>query len=186
MHQNTNNYIKELTEIFQKKQERFILFAYSYVRDRQEAEDIVMNAFTTLLERREQLQNHPNISALLLTAIKNKSLNYIEHLQVKLNAEKKITNLQQKEISLRIASLEACNPDKIFCSEIQQLLNSTILTLPQMSRKVFLLSRKKDLTNKEIAQELNISVKTVEFHMTKSLKIIREKLRDYSLAVLFF
>ena len=180
------SFIKELTDVFQKKQERFISFAYSYLRDRQEAEDIVMNAFTTIWEKREQLQSHTNINALLLTAIKNRCLNHIEHLQVKLRAEQNISSIKQKEISLRISSLEACNPDKIFCSEIQELLNKTISSLPDTSKKVFLLSRINDLTNKEIAKELDISVKTVEFHMTKSLKILKEKLRDYSLAAFFF
>ena len=186
MLQTKNVFIKDLTDVFQKKQERFILYAYSYVRDRHEAEDIVMNAFTTIWEKREQLQTHTNINALLLTAIKNRCLNHLEHLQVKMRAEQKISNIKQKEINLRIASLEACNPDKIFCSEIQELLNKTISNLPDTSKRVFLLSRRNDLTNKEIAQELNISIKTVEFHMTKSLKILKEKLRDYSLAVFFF
>ncbi len=185
--QNTHPlFIKELTDVFQKKQERFILFAYSYVRDRQEAEDIVMNAFTTLWEKKEQLQSHTNISALLLTAIKNRCLNHIEHLQVKLKAEKKINDIKQKEITLRIASLEACNPDKIFCSEIQNLLNRTISSLPDTSKRVFIMSRREEMSNKEIAEQLNISVKTVEFHITKSLKILKEKLRDYSLAAFFF
>ncbi|WP_455673174.1 RNA polymerase sigma-70 factor [Phocaeicola sp.] len=172
-------FISELTEVFKSRQQQFIQFAYSYVRDRAEAEDIVMSAFTSVWEHRDGLQEHTNIPALLLTAIKNRSLNYLQHLEVRTNAEQQISDMRQKEIALRISTLEACDPDKLFCDEIQSLVHKAIAELPGTSRQVFMLSRMKNLSNKEIAAQMNLSVKTVEFHITRSLKQLRNTLKDY-------
>lgn len=185
MNENGTRFMSELTEVFKNRQQQFIQFAYSYVRDWAEAEDIVMGAFTTIWERHNELQEDTNIPALLLTAIKNRSLNYLQHLEVRLNVEQQINHIQQKEISLRISTLEACDPDKLFCSEIQHLIQKAISELPANSRQVFVLSRMNNMSNKEIASRLNISVKTVEFHITRSLKQLKLCLKDYQFLWLF-
>ena len=172
MKETKNVFMSELTEVFSKRQQQFVQFAYSYVRNREEAADIVMGAFT-------ELQEDTNISALLLTAIKNRSLNHLQHLEVRMRAEQHIGDMRQKELALRISTLEACDPDKLFCDEIQALVQEAISELPPTSREVFILSRMKNLPNKEIALRLDISVKTVEFHITRSLKQLRVQLKDY-------
>ena len=83
MKETKNVFMSELTEVFSKRQQQFVQFAYSYVRNREEAEDIVMGAFTNVWEHRNELQEDTNISALLLTAIKNRSLNHLQHLEVR-------------------------------------------------------------------------------------------------------
>ena len=170
MKETKNVFMSELTEVFSKRQQQFVQFAYSYVRNREEAEDIVMGAFTNVWEHR---------NALLLTAIKNRSLNHLQHLEVRMRAEQHIGDMRQKELALRISTLEACDPDKLFCDEIQALVQEAISELPPTSREVFILSRMKNLPNKEIALRLDISVKTVEFHITRSLKQLRVQLKDY-------
>lgn len=179
MKETGSQFMSELTEVFSKRQQQFIQFAYSYVRDRAEAEDIVMGAFTSVWEHRNELKEDTNIPALLLTAIKNRSLNYLQHLEVRMRAEQHLGDMRQKEINLRISTLEACDPDKLFCDEIQLLIHEAINDLPPTSREVFVLSRMKNLPNKEIALRLDISVKTVEFHITRSLKQLRVRLKDY-------
>ena len=179
MKETKNVFMSELTEVFSKRQQQFVQFAYSYVRNREEAEDIVMGAFTNVWEHRNELQEDTNISALLLTAIKNRSLNHLQHLEVRMRAEQHIGDMRQKELALRISTLEACDPDKWFCDEIQALVQEAISELPPTSREVFILSRMKNLPNKEIALRLDISVKTVEFHITRSLKQLRVQLKDY-------
>ncbi len=176
-------FMLELTEVFKSRQQQFIQFSYSYVRDRAEAEDIVMNAFSVVWERRKDLQSHANITALLWTTIKNLSLNYLQHFKVRTNAELHISDMRQKEVSLRISTLEACDPDKVFCNEIQELVDRKINKMPQTSREIFILSRVKNMSNKDIATHLNISIKTVEFHITRTLKELREQLKDYQLII---
>lgn len=179
MKETKNVFMSELTEVFNKRQQQFIQFACSYVRDREEAEDIVMGAFTNVWEHRNELQEDTNISALLLTAIKNRSLNHLQHLEVRMRAEQHIGDMRQKELALRISTLEACDPDKLFCDEIQALVQEAISELPPTSREVFVLSWMKNMPNKEIALQLDLSVKTVEFHITRSLKQLRVRLKDY-------
>ncbi|MGL5273364.1 MAG: RNA polymerase sigma-70 factor [Phocaeicola sp.] len=185
MERTKTSFVSELTAVFTKRQKQFIQFSYSYVRDWAEAEDIVMNAFTSVWERREDLNEHDNLAALLLTAIKNRSLNHIQHVEVRMRAEQHIGSTQQKEIALRIATLEACDPEAIFSEEIQELVQRAIQKLPESSRKVFVLSRIENLSNKEIAAQLEISVKTVEYHITRSLKELKERLKDLYIASFF-
>ena len=176
-------FMLELTEVFKSRQQQFIQFSFSYVRDRAEAEDIVMNAFSTVWERRSDLQSHANITALLWTTIKNLSLNYLQHFKVRINAEQQISYMRHKEVALRISTLEACDPDRVFCDEIQELVARRIEKMPESSREIFILSRVKNMSNKDIATKLNISIKTVEFHITRTLKELREQLKDYQLII---
>ncbi|MGL5979940.1 MAG: RNA polymerase sigma-70 factor [Phocaeicola sp.] len=179
------SFVSELTSVFTRRQKQFIQFSYSYVRDWEEAEDIVMNAFTTVWEKREELKDHGNLAALLLTAIKNLSLNHIRHKEVRMRAENHMGDTQQKEIALRIATLEACDPEKLFSEEVQTLIQTAICKLPQSSRNVFTLSRIENLTNKEISEKLKISIKTVEYHITRSLRELKVRLKDLRVALLF-
>ena len=91
MHQTNNiSSIQLFSEFFHENQEKFLSFAYSYIRDRQEAEDILMESMITLWENRDKWEEDSNLHGLLLTIIKNKALNYLAHLQVRLRAEEEI------------------------------------------------------------------------------------------------
>lgn len=83
------------------------------------------------------------------------------------------------ELSLRISTLEACSPNDIFSNEIERIVRQTLYQLPQQTRQAFILSRFKEMSNREIAETLNISVKGVEYHISKALKALRVALKDY-------
>ncbi len=167
------------TKLFQDNQQRFILFAYSYIKDKDEAEDIVMESMYALWESRDKWDGDANIKAILLTIIKNKALNYLSRQQTRLRIEDELTDFKQRELNLRISTLEACNPDLLFDTEIQEIVKNTLEKLPTQSKNIFVLSRYKNESNKIIAEQLGISVKSVEFHITKVLKELRLELRDY-------
>ena len=186
MHQTNNiSSIQLFSEFFHENQEKFLSFAYSYIRDRQEAEDILMESMITLWENRDKWEEDSNLHGLLLTIIKNKALNYLAHLQVRLRAEEEINSHSQRELDLRISTLEACEPDTIFDSEIQHIVQKALKRMPNQSRQIFILSRYQNTPNKKIAEQLGISVKSVEFHITKALKILRTELKDYLVSILF-
>ena len=127
MHQTNNiSSIQLFSEFFHENQEKFLSFAYSYIRDRQEAEDILMESMITLWENRDKWEEDSNLHGLLLTIIKNKALNYLAHLQVRLRAEEEINSHSQRELDLRISTLEACEPDAIFDSEIQHIVQKAL------------------------------------------------------------
>lgn len=173
------------SRFFQENQEKFLSFAFSYIRNKADAEDILMESMITLWEHRDRWDENTNIHGLLLTIIKNKSLNYLSHLQVRYRAEENINEHTQRELNLRISTLEASEPDKIFDSEIHTIVEETLKKLPEQSRLIYILSRNHDTPNKKIASDLGISVKTVEFHITKTLKLLRQELKDYLISFLF-
>ena len=182
----TNLHTIELfTQFFQENQVRFLSFACSYLRDKAEAEDILMESMITLWENREKWEESSNLQALLLTIIRNKALNHLAHEQVRLRAEEEINTHRQRELDLRISTLEACEPNAIFNTQIPHIVGKTPSQIPEQSRNIFVLSRYQNTPNKMIAQQLGISVKAVEFHITKTLKVLRTELKDYLISILF-
>ena len=173
------------TRIIQENQAKFLSFAYSYIRNKTEAEDILMESMIALWENRDKWENDSNLQALLLTIIKNRALNYLAHEQVRLRAEDDINTHRQRELNLRISTLEACEPDTIFNTEIQHIVRKALTKMPEQSRDIFILSRYQNTPNKMIAEKLGISIKSVEFHITKALKILRTELKDYLISILF-
>lgn len=177
--------LKLFAEFFQSNQQQFFSFAYSYIRNKADAEDILMESVASLWENRDQWKEDSNIRALLLTMIKNRAFNYLSRYQTRLKAEEEITSHRQRELELRISTLESCDPDYIFNSEINGIVKDSLNLLPEQSRRIFILSRFKNLSNKEIAEQLNISIKTVESHITKTIKVLRVNLKDYLYSLFF-
>ena len=85
----------------------------------------------------------------------------------------------------RIATLEACEPYEI-AAEAQKIVNDTLDLLPERTREIFIMSRIQNLPHKEIAEKLNISYKSVEFHITKALRELRIQLKDYLPFFIYF
>lgn len=165
--------------LFEQYKEPFILFANSYLRDRVVAEDIFIEAMMQYWEKRQELPSDTNVPAYILTTIKNKALNHLRHLDIKLEAETEMFNHQTRELNFRIFSLESCDPIDLFSSEMQSIIRKTMNELDEKTKQIFYKSRYENKTNREIAEELGISIKTVEFHISKALKLFRARLKDY-------
>jgi RNA polymerase sigma factor, sigma-70 family len=82
-------------------------------------------------------------------------------------------------LKMKIETLEAFNPEELFTKEILELVNKAISTLPSKTRDIFIRSRYQNQSYKEIAEELGITVKSVEFEISKAMKILRVTLKDY-------
>ena len=160
------------------------LFVKSYVHDEMVSEDIVSD---TLIKLWDLLQEEPlkSYDALLVTMLKNKSLDYLKHAVIRQETHQLIAEGYERELNLRISTLEACDPSEIFSIEIIEIVEHTLVSLPPQTRCVFELSRNENLTNKEIAVKLSISIKAVEYHITKVLKVLRISLKDYTYVSLF-
>lgn len=172
--------------LFAQYKESFILFANSYVKDMAAAEDIYMEAIIQYWEKRNDLSPDTNIPGYILTSVKNKALNHLRHLNVRTDAEDQLYNHRQRELNFRISSLESCDPSELFTREVKQIIRDTLNELPEQTRKIFFESRFENKTNREIAAELGISIKTVEFHISKALKLFRNRLKDYLPALLIW
>lgn len=177
--------MKESTEIqtfnhlFTNYKGRFVHFARTYVDDKMIAEDIAVDSLMYYWENRKKLHDHSNIPAYILTVVKHKCLDHLRHLRTQEDFAEYLQSSETRKLQLRIATLEACNPEKIFSDELQSLVDKTLNTLPEQTREIFIRSRYNNQSHKEIAEALGISTKAVEFHVTKALKIFRMALKDY-------
>lgn len=150
----------------------------SYTHNRTVAEDIVLDV---LMDLWAYLKQHPTDSfeGLLLTMLKNRSLDYLKHLAV---VERANTSLRQDyldELQLRVSLLENFDTESVFSHEILDIYRRTMSRLPEQTRRIFEMSRFDNKSQKEMAAELNVSVKTVEYHISKALKELRVDLKDY-------
>ncbi|NDV77969.1 RNA polymerase sigma-70 factor [Dysgonomonas sp. 511] len=158
---------------------RFVRFANSYVRNTSVAEDIVTEAFIVFWENRENLYENSNLPAYILTIVRNRCLNHLKETKIHHQALSNIQEHAAWELDMRISTLEACDPQALFSEEVQKIINDTLALLPQKTLDVFVMSRYKNMSHKEIAQALDISTKGVEFHITKALSLLRKSLKDY-------
>jgi len=170
--------IASFSELYTQRYKSSFLYVKSYVRDDMAAEDIVSESLINLWQViREENVEHPQ--ALLLTMLKNKALNYLKHQEVKMAAMKSISLKMEHDLNYRITTLEACDPQEVFSNEVTEIVERTLLSLPEQTRQVFEMSRYDNLSVKEIAEQLALSSKSVEYHITKSLKALRIALKEY-------
>ncbi|SCD21284.1 RNA polymerase sigma-70 factor [Proteiniphilum saccharofermentans] len=165
-------------ELYSAYYKKSFLFTKSYVHDKYVAEDIASEALMKLYEKlqKEEIESIP---AYLLTLLKNQSLDYLRKKAVRDKAHADYSTADYEELNYRISTLQECDPSLIFSKEIQSIIDATLAQLSPQTRKIFILSRYENYSNKEIAAELNISVKSVEYHITKALNLFRENLKDY-------
>lgn len=165
--------------------DRCFLFAKSYVHNDLVAEDIASETLIKLWELSE-IEEVENPSRLLFVILRNKALDYLKHEKIKQSALESMSTHADRELEIRISTLEASNPDKIFADDIQNILHSTMASLPEQTRKIFEMSRFKDVSKKDIADYFKISTKGVDYHISKALSSLRESLKDYFPIFLFF
>jgi RNA polymerase sigma-70 factor (ECF subfamily) len=163
---------------------RCFLFVKSYVHDDWAAEDIASEALIKLWEM-TKLQEIENPKTLLFTIMKHKALDYLKHESIKQDALTSLADYSKRELDIRISTLDACNPETIFATDIQEIIHTTLSNLPEQTRKIFEMNRFQNQSKKEIAEKLEISIKGVDYHISKALKSLRENLQDYFPLVVF-
>lgn len=171
--------IYSFNQLFTDYKMRFVHFANTYVNDSMMAEDIVIESLLYYWENRDNLAPDSNVPAYILTIIKHACLNYLQRLRTGEEIIEYLKDCDTWELNLRIATLEACNPEKLFSAEVQSIVEKSLQKLPEQTRDIFIRSRYHMQSHKEIAASLGVSTKTVEFHITKALKVLRIALKDY-------
>lgn len=171
--------------IYTSYYKKAFFFAKSYVHNDLVAEDIASESLIRLWEKLKT-ETIDYIEPLLLTILKNKALDYLKHEEVKRTAFESMADWHNHELSIRISALEACDPNEIFSKEVERIVHDTLNLLPEQTHQIFLLSRFESKSNKEIAEEIGISVKGVEYHVTKALKVLKVALKDYLPLFYFF
>lgn len=173
------NDIKLFNEIFTTYRDRYIRFAYSYTYNQETAEDLVTESLIYYWENRERLQDVRNIPLYILVTLKNKCLDYLQRQQTWNNIAEHLISNKEWELQMRISSLQACEPETLFSNEIQVLIDKTLSGLPEKSSRIFYMSRYEGKNYRTIAEETGLSVKSIEFHISKVLNALRKNLKDY-------
>lgn len=127
-----------------------------------------------------------HLLSFLYSTIRNLSLNYLKHKQSELKLKDGVQSEMHRELQLRIDALVECDPSLLYSADISGIVDKVLSSLPSKTETVFRLSRFNGMSNKEIAAVLGLSEKAVEYHMTRSLKVLREELQDYLPLLLFF
>ncbi len=157
-------------KVFEQHYNALCNYAYSFLKDESSSEDVVQEVFIRIWEKKQELIQAEAIRFYLFTSVRNNCLTALQK-------EKKAAMVELKEYN--IADTDAAapmegQPEKDYTAQLAAAMNQ----LPQKCREVFELSRISKLSYKEIADTLEISVKTVENQIGKALKILRAYLKS--------
>ncbi|NBG67145.1 RNA polymerase sigma-70 factor [Acidiluteibacter ferrifornacis] len=167
---------KAFESLFRDRYSAMCNFANSYLNDYSQSEDIVQAVFIKLWEKRSEIHIESSVDGFLFQSIKNSCLNELKHDKVK----------SKHRAHVLYTDSAATETDYIEAKELNEIIQERIQALPEKRREIFKLSRENGLRYAEIAEKLNISIKTVETQMSLSLKYLRENLKHlFSLLVLF-
>ncbi len=163
--------------VFHRYYKSLCLFASQFVKDDDEAEEIVQDLFVRIWEKRSRINIETSVKNYLVRSVKNLCLNYIKH--------NKIKDIHAKNI---LSESSSTVPDESNFIELDllQKIEESIDSLPEKRREIFRLSRQEGLKYREIAEKLDISIKTVETQMGLAFKTLREKLKNFSTFFVLF
>jgi RNA polymerase sigma-70 factor (family 1) len=148
-----------------------VLYAVNFTHDQDSAEEIVQDVFVRIWEDREILNIDISLKAYLLKSVRNKCIDWSRHADVR---------KKYHEENSRATLLCDNNTDHyILNSEIESLLKSALKKLPHEVEQVYRMSRFEGLKYHEIAERLQLSVRTIEDRMVKAFCVIRDELKDY-------
>jgi RNA polymerase sigma-70 factor (ECF subfamily) len=162
---------KAFEQVFRAYYAALVRFALEILKDQDAAEDRVQEVFVKLWERREKIEIQTSLKAYLYMAVKNHCLN-------KLKTEARtqwMDDEQESEIHSGLAATDARVQTKLMASHIDQAIEM----LPPRCALIFKMSRFEEKSYKEIAEALDLSVKTVEHQMGKALFLLRKYLAPY-------
>lgn len=165
-------------KLFDQFYEPLCKYAYTILRDMDDAEDVVQSTFFKLWDQRHTLSIESSLNSYIYRIVHNNSINIIRQQSNHQEHNENWLKTATKELNTTIEDIEA--------KELQSAINQALENLPPQCKKVFMMSRMDQMAYSEIAKELNISPKTVENHIAKALKLLRVDLQEFLTAYLLF
>jgi RNA polymerase sigma-70 factor, ECF subfamily len=163
--------------LFLKYYKPLCTYAFQFVNETEEAEEVAQDFFVKLWEKRSIIEIDSSLNNYMFRSVKNHCLNLLQHNKIKTRYSEKIKETANISVDSSRYFLEPWLVEKI-----EQAIN----LLPEKRKEVFRLSREEGLKYKEIADQLNISIKTVEAQMGLALKFLREQLREFDPGLILF
>jgi RNA polymerase sigma-70 factor (ECF subfamily) len=164
-----------LTEIIDRYWEKLFTKANNFLRDEEAAKDCIQDVFISLWQNHNKTQIE-NLNSYLQQAVRFRALRMIREMKISAEFEVRINDLTKFII----------NDDGLPAKELKKIIEDLIASLPEDQRKIFTLHREEQLTYRQIAEKMDISVKTVEKKMSKSLSQLRLGLNDVLTLALIF
>ena len=156
-------------ELYAAYKNRLIYFAMRFLKSREYAEDIFQDAFTLIWQGRRFINPDASFSSYLYTIVRNRVLNQLRDLE---NQDKLKSQIMEQAVDYTDDV-----KDHILVNDLRSLIASALQQLTARQREIFEMSRERQLSHKEIAEQLGISVYTVQESISTSLKTLREYLR---------
>ncbi|HEX9825518.1 MAG TPA: RNA polymerase sigma-70 factor [Flavobacteriaceae bacterium] len=167
---------KAYTYLVDTYHHKLCVYAYGLTHDRDLAEDVIQNVFIRIWKKREKLKADFSIQSFLYKSVYNEFIDQYRK-------QKMVFPLEKKYIDALTSIIE--EEDSNALERLIQLVKKEIQHLPPKCKETFLLSKEDGLTNIEIAEYKNVSIKTVEAHLTKAFSILREKIGGKVDGILF-
>jgi len=170
---------KAFQKLFEKYAPRIYHFSFSYLKNENDAEELVQNVFLKIWDKREFIDTSQNIKAFIFKIAVNTIYDFIRH--------KNIEHAFQDYARLNYKTSDNFTWHSVIFEEMQGTLNNLVAHLSDQQQTIFRLSKQEGLTNDEIAEKLNLSKRTVENHLYRALSFLKKHFKDESfLALLFF
>ncbi|SMC38238.1 RNA polymerase sigma-70 factor, ECF subfamily [Pedobacter africanus] len=163
------------TEIYNRYWKKLFTTAGQKVFELEEAREIVQNIFISLWERRDSLKIEGSLSAYLSVSVKYRIINSLDKHYIR---KKYLDSLPV------VSEIDNSTQEWLEFEELKERLSALVADLPEKCRLVFTMSREQGMSQKEIAQELDISEKTVEAHLGKAIKTLKTGLKSFLLSLL--
>jgi RNA polymerase sigma-70 factor (ECF subfamily) len=158
--------------LFKKYYTSLCSYSNKYLINPEEAQDVVQDVFLNLWENRDEIDPEQSLKSYLFRITANSSINKLRRRKVKTKYD--------EILKLIYVDHTDSSPHTLFIErELSEHIGLALNKIPQQCHKVFNLSRINGLKYSEIAERLNISIKTVEGHMSKALTILRTELKEY-------
>jgi len=167
----------DFEKLFNDHYSNLCAYANNFLKDVDASEEVVQEVLFKLWTNKDSLIITSSIQSYLFRAVRNASLNFLKHVNIR--EDYKIHNEYERDDELS-------TEDEMIVSELDQKIREAIDRLPIERKKVFIMSRYDGLKYKEIAEKLNLSVSTIENQMVKALKFLRTELKDYLPWLLIF
>lgn len=164
---------EEFERLFDQHVDDVAAFLNTYATGRAQLKDWVQEVFIKLWESREQIDfEHPAFKSYLFTTARNLALKKLRN--------KKRYDAWLDQYLVQITTLQSEVDNSVDFAKLKKKHDQTLSHISDRARQAYLLSRNEGLTYQEIADVMDISVKTVEVHISKALRILKKALKDYA------
>ena len=159
-------------ELYAAYKNRLLYFAMRFLKSREFAEDIFQDAFTLIWQGRKFIDPNASFSSYLYTIVRNRILNQLRDMEHQAHLK--------EQILAHAVDYSNETSEKILANDLHQLISDALQQLTTRQREIFRMSREEQMSHREIAEALGISIYTVQEHISSSLQVLRTYLKKHT------